>query len=218
MWVVKLGGSLWRSPLLRDWLERLARAEHAPVVVPGGGPFADQVRRAQAHWGFSDRAAHRMALLAMEQMALMLCALDDRLLAVEDPASIRRAIASRRVPVWLPSKMLEGDPQVAEDWTVTSDSLALWLAARLRADGVVLVKSADVPNEIADVEGLQRSGLLDEAFHCHAARLKCPIVLLHRAEGAALADALDGRLAMGRTLTRQAQVDPAPTQTIRGAS
>lgn len=218
MWVVKLGGSLWRSPLLGDWLVRIADAERPLVVVPGGGPFADQVRRAQSHWEFDDRSAHQMALLAMQQMALMLCALHDRLLAVEDPTSMRRAIAARRVPVWLPSRMLQGDPRVAEDWSVTSDSLALWLADRIRAEGVVLVKSAAVPNETTEVPGLQRSGLLDQAFHCHAARLDCPIVLLHRAESAALADALDGRPAAGRTLTRQAQVDPMPTLTPIGAS
>ena len=52
---------------------RLARChcrEPRPiVVVPGGGALADEVRAAQTKLGFGDGAAHRMALLAMDQLA-----------------------------------------------------------------------------------------------------------------------------------------------------
>ena len=41
------------------------------VIVPGGGAFADQVRLAQQHWQFDDKTAHSMAILAMQQMALL---------------------------------------------------------------------------------------------------------------------------------------------------
>src|SRR5688572_11112389 len=67
--VVKLGGSYALSPRLPAILAAI-RASHVPVVVvPGGGPFADAVRAAQPRMGFGDRAAHRMALLAMAQFA-----------------------------------------------------------------------------------------------------------------------------------------------------
>ena len=77
---VKLGGSLLEAAELRPWLAALAVLPGAPrVVVPGGGPFADTVRDAQARLGFHDLAAHRMAILAMQQYGLMLQALEPRL-------------------------------------------------------------------------------------------------------------------------------------------
>src|SRR4051812_7801139 len=72
MIVLKLGGSLASSGGLTACLAALGRLRGEIVVVPGGGVFADAVRAAQPRFGFSDRAAHRMAILAMEQYAVML--------------------------------------------------------------------------------------------------------------------------------------------------
>src|SRR5262249_8927644 len=67
--VVKLGGSVIRSPELSSWLDAIAASRGPIVVVPGGGALADEVRASQARLGFGDPAAHRMALLAMDQLA-----------------------------------------------------------------------------------------------------------------------------------------------------
>ena len=75
-WIVKIGGSLAAGPAaLGRWLLALEAGRRRVVVVPGGGPFADTVRSAQAELGFDDSTAHRMALLAMEQYGMALCAL-----------------------------------------------------------------------------------------------------------------------------------------------
>ena len=67
--VVKLGGSVVRSGELVAWLDAIAAARCPIVVVPGGGALADEVRACQSELGFGDPAAHRMALLAMDQLA-----------------------------------------------------------------------------------------------------------------------------------------------------
>ena len=67
--VVKLGGSVVRSRELSAWLDVIAASPRPIVVVPGGGALADEVRSAQTKLGFGDGAAHRMALLAMDQLA-----------------------------------------------------------------------------------------------------------------------------------------------------
>jgi len=67
--VVKLGGSVVRSGRLTPWLDAMTAAEQPIVVVPGGGALADEVRSCQRQLGFGDPAAHRMALLAMDQLA-----------------------------------------------------------------------------------------------------------------------------------------------------
>src|SRR5262245_14143830 len=73
IWVVKLGGSLADASELPAWTALLGR-RHAVgiVIVPGGGPFADQVRAAQGRWRFPDAIAHRMCVLAMEQFGLLI--------------------------------------------------------------------------------------------------------------------------------------------------
>ena len=65
--IVKLGGSHATGPHLWDWLAAIAAEAGSIAIVPGGGPFADAVRSAQASIGFDDRAAHAMALMAMAQ-------------------------------------------------------------------------------------------------------------------------------------------------------
>lgn len=193
MWVVKLGGSLWDSPYLADWLQQLERVEQPLVVVPGGGPFADQVRTVQARWGFDDATAHAMALRGMEQMAQMLCAMQPGMVPAAEADEMRHALRSGRVPVWLPSRMVLAEPAIAASWRVTSDSLAVWLASVLNASGVLLVKSVELPVTVADVGGLQRSGLLDAAFDGYLRHFPGPVWMMSRKHSATLAAVLDGR-------------------------
>jgi 5-(aminomethyl)-3-furanmethanol phosphate kinase len=59
---------------------------------------------------------------------------------------------------------------IAASWAVTSDSLAAWLARRLGARRLVLVKSAAAPSAAAPAE-LAARGLVDAAFPDYAAGL-----------------------------------------------
>lgn len=197
LWVLKLGGSLAEWPDLRRWVALLA-ADRAVdlVVVPGGGPFADQVRAAQARWRFKDEAAHRMAILAMEQYGLMLAGLSrNRLAGAATPAAIRKTLRDGVTPVWAPGAMCfadaRGKRQITETWDTTSDSLAAWLAGRLRADHLVLVKSA-APPPGADMKALVRRGLIDRAFPRYAAAGRFAVSVVWREDRRAMRRALRG--------------------------
>jgi aspartokinase-like uncharacterized kinase len=191
MWVVKLGGSLHGAPdALAAWLRALAEAPGPPrVVVPGGGPFADAVRRLQVGLGFDDLAAHRMAILAMQQAGLHLHALEPRLALAETDAELRAA----RGAVWLPWRLAGLEPSLAASWDVTSDSIACWLAARLGAGTLALVKSAGLPTGEASAAALARAGLVDPAFPAAVAAFEGRVLLLGRAPLPARLD--EGRLA-----------------------
>ena len=179
-WVVKLGGSLARSPALPGWLARLA-ADAGVVVVPGGGPFADPVRELQDVWRFDDACAHHMALLAMEQYGRMLCALQPRLQAAAGPAALARILAGGGVAVWMPTRMVLADPAVEQSWRVSADSLAAWLCRRLSARALVLVKS--VPAAAGSPIGsLAADGALDEAFEHATAGLEAAVWWLTRSD------------------------------------
>jgi aspartokinase-like uncharacterized kinase len=163
MIVIKLGGSLAKARTLRGWLAALARGKGRAVVVPGGGAFADTVRAEQERLHLSDRTAHHMALLAMEQYALALADICAEMTACATQRDMRDALARGSIPVWLPATMALADRDIPESWDVTSDSLATWLAARLGAARLVLVKSTAAPRPL-DPAALAERGLVDRLF------------------------------------------------------
>ncbi len=161
--VVKLGGSHVGSRLLRNWLRAIAAAEGGLVLVPGGGSFADAVRRAQPVVGFDDSAAHDMALMAMAQYGRALASLEPRLELADSADNIRFACVAGRIPVWSPWPMLRGAPDIPTSWDVTSDSLALWLASALKVPRLLLIKHRAAP-VATSCRLLARDGLIDAAF------------------------------------------------------
>ena len=166
--VIKIGGSLVSD---RERLRAILAdcADNPPVaIVPGGGPFADAVRTAQAALGFDDRLAHCLALDAMGRMAEVFSALEPRLAIAASPGAVAGALARGVSVIWDPVALKAGHPDIAESWAVTSDSLALWLARTIGAERCILVKSADVPAH-AGLAALARAGLVDAAFPGFAA-------------------------------------------------
>lgn len=163
--VIKIGGSLAASSLLPEWLRALEPLPGQPVIVPGGGCFADAVRAAQKDMCFDDLAAHHMALLAMEQYGLALAALAPRLMPSSTLAAIRRAWRIGRIPAWAPAHMLASGRPVPPSWDMTSDSLAAWLARELGAARLLLIKSADpAPDLILTLPNLMEAGMVDCMF------------------------------------------------------
>ncbi len=119
-------------------LRGLARARTL-VVVPGGGRFAEEVRRADRRFGLGDSPAHWMAILAMDQYAYMLAHLAGEARLVRRP----KAIAVGRLNILAPSAWLVSSDPLQHSWQVTSDSIAAWVARQLRAKMLVLVKDVD---------------------------------------------------------------------------
>ena len=158
MIVVKMGGSLYSSPHLQEWINELAAiSQQTIVIVPGGGPFAEQVRDADAKWGLADDVAHHMAVLGMQQFGYMLTSLNANIASIES----FRDVVGKGTYVWLPSKDVNTECHYPEDWQTTSDSLAIWLACQLSAQHLCLVKSADIKKT---TEQLVNSDLVDDYF------------------------------------------------------
>jgi aspartokinase-like uncharacterized kinase len=139
--VVKVGGGLAREAgddALRALCDAIGDAgrRHRLLIVPGGGGFADAVRECDRRFGLRDAAAHRMAILAMEQFAWLLSELI--------PSAVRTTSldGAGAVSVWLPASA-RVDEQLPASWAVTSDSIAAWAAGAARAGRLVLVKPVD---------------------------------------------------------------------------
>lgn len=165
MWVVKIGGSLASDELLPCWLDALSCYGGGEVViVPGGGPFAEQVRISQRVWHVDDSVVHVMALLGMEQYGLMMSGIRTDLVPVECETDMFRVLAKAGVPIWLPTFMVTNEENIEHSWDVTSDSLAAWLARRIGASRLLLVKSVNLGNRKISAEKLSQQGIVDAAF------------------------------------------------------
>jgi dihydroneopterin aldolase len=189
--VIKLGGSHAFAPHLRPWIAAIARQRGSIVLVPGGGPFADAVRAAQPKMGFNDGAAHRMALLAMEQYGCALASGRKRFALADTRAAIDRALRLEQVPVWLPTRMVLAAPEIPASWDVTSDSLAAWLAGKIGARRLLLVKH-DPSAGPARARALLQRGVVDKAFPRFLRQSRTPAIVVGAASHTTLGDLIRG--------------------------
>jgi aspartokinase-like uncharacterized kinase len=162
--VVKLGGSVVRSGALPAWLDAIAAVREPIIVVPGGGALADEVRDCQTELGFGDPAAHRMALLAMDQLAWAVAGLRSGFEVGATEAELQRALDQGQVAVWAPYAAIAGRTDIENSWRLTSDSLALWLARKIGAARCYLIKSIARQGTRMSATQLARDGIVDDAF------------------------------------------------------
>lgn len=168
--VIKVGGALLS---LDDALPRFVSAvrripaERSFVVIPGGGPFADVVRSVDEHCSLSPDDAHWMAILGMDQYAILLASRIANAELVHRHGEIARAHARGRIPVLAPYRWLrEADP-LPHSWDVTSDSIAAWIAARVGARQLILIKPS----------GRDAHSTVDRYFErARSPALKCSVV------------------------------------------
>ncbi|MEJ0092633.1 MAG: hypothetical protein WDN46_04125 [Methylocella sp.] len=172
--IVKLGGSLASSPQREAWLAALVSWGGPLILVPGGGPFADAVRDSQDRLGFDDVAAHRMALLAMEQFAVALSSYSKAFVLAASRRDMDAAINAGKIPIWLPSLMALGAPDVPACWDVTSDSLAAWLAGIYPAPRLLLIKSCDLRGPVS-ARDLVAHKIVDPLFPHFAAKSRAAV-------------------------------------------
>jgi len=154
--LVKVGGSLldWADlpARLTRFLEQRRREEpdSLPVLLCGGGPFADSVRRLDRIHRLGDYAAHRIAIQAMDLATVVLLCIVPGTEGVHRVESLDREWPRDEIPLLAPGAILdqleERQPSpLPHSWDVTSDTLAAWIAGQLKATCLVLLKSASLP-------------------------------------------------------------------------
>ena len=130
--VVKLGGSLFADPHLRDKLAALfAETPGRCLIVAGGGAFADAVRRLDAVHNLGEAAAHLVALQSLHASA----------------AFARHLVSGRADVLDAPAFLREFEAlhgPVAAAWSLTTDTLAAFAAAHFGRE-LILLKSVTMP-------------------------------------------------------------------------
>lgn len=126
--VVKLGGSLYNK--VPD-LVTVLRASNRPLfIVPGGGLFADMIRKCRV----DEESAHWMAIASMDQYGWFI--------ASHGIPSTAHLKAPDQPRVFLPYCCLRQHDPLPHSWDITSDSIAAWIADFLGLD-LLLLKSVD---------------------------------------------------------------------------
>ncbi len=139
MIVVKLGGSLFDHPNLgpglRAYLESLSPNE--VLLVPGGGDFAEAVRKLDRLHSLGEEASHWLALESLSLSAAFITRLI-QLPSLRPRVRIADCMAFARED--------EGRPgALPHTWDVTADSIAARIAVVRGADRLILLKSIDIP-------------------------------------------------------------------------
>jgi hypothetical protein len=126
--IVKVGGSLYNQ--IPDIIAVLKASKRPLFLIPGGGPFADLVRRVQV----DDDSAHWMAISAMEQYGLYIASFGI--------SSTDLIVPPLTTTVFLPYRYLRLTDPLPHTWDETSDTIAAWIADTLHLD-LLLLKSVD---------------------------------------------------------------------------
>ena len=144
--VIKVGGSIAEHPeALKTLCKKLSEIakKHRLLIVPGGGEFADVVRGIEKRFVTSAFVSHKMAVLAMDQFGLLLSELIPKAIAIASLEKAKDYWKSETTPVFLPSKMMFREEPLEASWNVTSDSIAAFVALRVKADMAILAKDVD---------------------------------------------------------------------------
>jgi 5-(aminomethyl)-3-furanmethanol phosphate kinase len=192
--VIQIGGNLADWVAIADWLTLAGRlAAKAPtVIVPTGGPFAETVREAEDMWRLSPAVVRRMMLLGMDNHALLLHGIRPDIIATAaDFAAISANAAAGQASVWMPGGLVRERADLVDDWDMSSDSLAAWLAVELQADRLILVNSGACPCHAADTLAMVRDGLLGPDFPGWRRRFSGKVWCVGRDQVEELAAALD---------------------------
>jgi aspartokinase-like uncharacterized kinase len=156
--VVKVGGSLLTFSelprVLNDWL--LIQPPTRNVLLAGGGELADVIRTMDGRFHLGEEASHWLCIDVLGVTARLLQTVLPHSHLVSSLADLRQQLASEENScpiVFDPRDFMQADEPrldgaaLPHSWDATSDSIAARLAVGLSADELVLLKSADPPDE-----------------------------------------------------------------------
>lgn len=156
--VIKIGGSLINNndgETLRNLGNIISQyAIERPIyIVPGGGPFADHVRRYGKKFGLSEQTCHFMALAAMDQYAYLLKEFIPNSVLTDLSDSLSPELTPIAVPqIFLCSRFLSRIPanKLPRSWDVTSDSISAYLTKQFNLSRLFVIKSTDIDPAIKE--------------------------------------------------------------------
>ncbi len=151
-WVVKIGGSLFP-----DYAINLAQelVGDDVLVVCGGGSLANQIREYHEKLNFTPTASHRTAILCMDILGQLLADKVKGAKAVKSLNEVKNTLNSGKLPILIPSLLLEYLDPLEHSWRVTSDSIALYLSHLLEAKLLITTNVDGIYTHKPSLDGAQ---------------------------------------------------------------
>jgi 5-(aminomethyl)-3-furanmethanol phosphate kinase len=137
-WVVKVGGSLFPEKAIKlcEAIKSLNNSVYPPkkiLFVCGGGAFANTIRGYDNDIHFSNTANHNSAIMCMDIIGTLLADKVEGLEAVKSIEKAQLIMDQGKLPVLIPSNIMECHDPLEHSWRVSSDSIALYLSDLLKA-------------------------------------------------------------------------------------
>ena len=111
------------------------------IVIPGGGSIANFVRSLDEVLQIGDDLAHWIAIYSMNYNGIILNRKYPDLESIEKLKTFQDA--KQMFCIFLPYSFLREDDTLPHNWEVTSDSIALYVANKLKLSQCFLIKNID---------------------------------------------------------------------------
>jgi len=145
--VFKIGGKiLENSNNIKSTISQLTHLYDEKIlqkilVIPGGGSFANFVRSLDEVLQIGDDLAHWIAIYSMNYNGIILNRKYPNLETIEKLKTFQDA--KQMFCVFLPYSFLREDDTLPHNWDVTSDSIALYVANKLKLSQCFIIKNID---------------------------------------------------------------------------
>lgn len=162
---VKIGGSLFDLPDLKSRLLNFLHEyefEH-PVLIPGGGRLADEIRRLDKTHHLGEVLSHKLGVSTLKVTAQFVTGLSRRFRLALTAEELQQHWTANQYPVLDTTHLILNEPRLPASWDVTSDSIAGWLTSQHPESKLILLKSTDLGDGISLTEAA-RQQLVDEHF------------------------------------------------------
>jgi len=167
--VVKLGGSLLTLPDLAERLHAVLKLlhPHKALIIVGGGAAADEIRQLDQRRGLTATQAHWDAISAMTLNAEIVSRVCGRLPVVSNRFDAETAWQHHKgvllnAAAFLRTEHAKYSRSLPESWSVTSDSIAAFVALHWPSQEIVFCKSCNLIS--SDINQICQESLLDAWF------------------------------------------------------
>jgi len=145
--IVKIGGKILEN---KENLEStIAQFKHICennivqkiIIIPGGGTYANFVRRIDEKISIGDELSHWMAIFAMNCNGIELSQKYNDIKYFDNIRELKKS--NERIVIFLPYDFINQRDELLHTWDVTSDSIALYIAQHLGFKACFLIKDID---------------------------------------------------------------------------
>jgi len=145
--IVKIGGKILEN---KENLEStIAQFKHICendivqkiIIIPGGGTYANFVRKIDEKISIGDELSHWMAIFAMNCNGIELSQKYNDIKYFDNLGELKKS--NGRIVIFLPYDFINQRDELLHSWDVTSDSIALYIAHHLGLKECFLIKDID---------------------------------------------------------------------------